>query len=62
MIVFGGGGLRCGKCYWVRLWSNGPGLQITSAPPLFSERYGYTKSMPVGFGYRIKYLPRWRQK
>lgn len=39
--------------FWFRIF--GRGLHITNAAPVFSERYGYTKTIRV-FGVKIKYL------
>lgn len=40
--------------FWFRIF--GYGLLVTNLPPLFSERYGYTKSFRV-LGVKIEYLP-----
>lgn len=40
--------------FWFRIF--GRGLYVTNSAPLFSERYGYTKSFRV-FGVKIEYLP-----
>lgn len=40
--------------FWFRVF--GRGLFVTNSEPLFSERYGYTKSFRI-FGVKIEYLP-----
>jgi hypothetical protein len=40
--------------FWFRIF--GRGLHVTNSAPVFSERYGYTKSFRI-FGVKIKYLP-----
>ena len=40
---------------WFRL-RNDLGLWIGRTPKLFSERNGYVKSLPLGFGWRAKVL------
>ena len=41
---------------WCRLWDNGYGLCVKRTPPLFSERYGYSKTYRIGFGWRLVFL------
>ena len=45
-----------GGSAWFRLF--GVGAVLTNGTLLFSERYGYTKYLPVGFGWRIRFLKR----
>ena len=49
-----------GRAHWCRLWPNGPGLWIGNTPKLFSERHGYTRALPLPFGWRLRYLPPWK--
>lgn len=53
---------RAARGGFFRLWANGPGLELTCAPSLFSERSGYTKRYPVGFGWRVRLLTQSRTK
>ena len=49
-------GLMLKDTIWVRLFFGGYGLCIKKTPKLFSERYGYTKSIPLLFGWRVGFL------
>lgn len=53
--------ILCGCWYdgggWFRFGQKGYGLSLTSAGPLFSERNGYKKSLKIGFGWRILFVP-----
>ena len=45
-----------GSGFWFRIL--GYGLHFTDAPPLFSERNGYTKKIKLPFGFRMGFLKR----
>jgi len=38
------------------LWLFGRGFIVTGEDLLFSERYGYRKHIPLGFGWRVRLL------
>lgn len=42
--------------YWVRVRGIGYGLSLKRTPPLFSERNGYVKTLPLPFGWRVAIL------
>lgn len=41
---------------WIRMQKVGWGISIKKTEKLFSERNGYVKSLPIGFGWRITIL------
>lgn len=43
---------------WIRVGTPGVGIAIKRTRKLFSERYGFRKSYPIGFGWRIEFLKR----
>jgi len=47
-------GLGLHSGLWFRVF--GYGLNIRNTVKLFSERYGYRKSLPLPFGYRVSIL------
>lgn len=49
-------GLLSHNLYWVRVRGIGHGLAIKRTSPLFSERNGYVKSLPLPFGWRVVIL------
>jgi len=51
-------GLIMKDLIWVRFFIGGYGFCIKKTPKLFSERsgFGYSKSMPLPFGWRIGFL------
>jgi hypothetical protein len=38
---------------WFRIGRTGPGFAFKRSSILFSERYGYTKWIPLVFGWRL---------
>jgi len=49
-------GLVSNNLIWIRLRWAGWGIAIKRTPKLFSERYGYVKSIPLFCGWRIGIL------
>lgn len=53
--------LRC-DVLWLRLWKNGPGLQLKGPSSIapYSERSGRKKPVISAFGWRLFYLKPFR--
>ena len=50
-------GYWCAEGGWFRFGQKGFGLALTCSRPLFSERNGNRKSLKIGFGWRIRFVP-----
>lgn len=42
--------------WWVRVPLGVAALKAPWNPPLFSERYGYKRRVPLGFGWRLLFF------
>ncbi len=43
---------------WFRFGRKGFGLCVKNTEPLFSERYGYIRTLKLGFGWRLQFISR----
>ena len=49
-------GLIAKDLIWIRFCFGHWGIAVKRTPKLFSERYGYTKTIPLPRGWRIGFL------